>query len=384
MKRVMIVIPYFYPKTGGLENYAYNIAKGLSTDYNWEVTVITSNHTENSYQEEIIEKIKIYRLPSLIKASNTPINPFWSTKIKKIIKKEKPDVINGHTPVPFISDVSARIAKELHIPFVLTYQNDLIKESYLLQKIIDLYYFILGKKTIKEASKIIATSEGYVKQSKYLSPYHKKTIIIPPGISKQKHTTGKKLPLRHEKSDKVLLFVGQMDKTHRHKGVDVLLLAFKKIVKQLPSSKLILVGKGNALDEYKKLSSDLGIQNHIHFTGYVDDSTLQGIYQQADIVVLPSTSDSEGFGMVLLEAYAAKKPVVASRIGGIVNIVQDKKTGLLAEPKSTTDLAKKIMELLQDPVLANKLGETGYKLVTSEYYWEHQVKKTDALFKTLI
>src|SRR3712207_4234978 len=105
--KLMIIAPYFYPKIGGLENYAYNIALGLKKKFKWNIVVVTSNHVEKKYKEEKINGLKIYRLPYLFKLSNTPINPFWYFQIREIIKKENPDVINAHTPVPFISDIAA-------------------------------------------------------------------------------------------------------------------------------------------------------------------------------------------------------------------------------------------------------------------------------------
>ena len=119
--KIMIVAPYFYPKIGGMENYAYNIGKGLKEKYGWEVVVVTSNHEERKYKEEQMDGMKIYRLPFWFKISNTPINPMWLFSIHKIQKEEHPDIINAHSPVPFISDITSLIAGK--IPLVTTYHS---------------------------------------------------------------------------------------------------------------------------------------------------------------------------------------------------------------------------------------------------------------------
>src|SRR5260221_10829938 len=124
--KIVIIIPYFYPTIGGLQNYALHIAKGLQKLQN-KVIIITTNHAEKKYVVETIENLVIYRLPVQFRISNTPLNIQWFSDIENIIQNEKPDIINGHTPVPFISDIAAIIAKKHKIPFVLTYQNDLIK-----------------------------------------------------------------------------------------------------------------------------------------------------------------------------------------------------------------------------------------------------------------
>src|SRR5258706_8385452 len=105
--KLLVVTPYFYPKIGGLENYAYNFCIGLKKRYKWDIVVITSNHKNKKDIVEKINGLKIYRLAPMFKLSNTPVNPFWYLKIKKILKSEKPNFINAHTPVPFIADMAA-------------------------------------------------------------------------------------------------------------------------------------------------------------------------------------------------------------------------------------------------------------------------------------
>src|SRR3989344_6531410 len=176
-KKIMVVTPYFYPKIGGLENYAFNISKGLQK-YGWEVVVITSNHESNTYKEEVIEGMKIYRLPRQFKLSNTPISFKWKNQIKDIIKKEKPSVINTHSPVPFIADIVSRVANKLNIPFILTYHNDLVKDNAFLNLIAKAYYWILGNKTLDLSDKIIATSKYYADISPYLKKRKNKIEIV--------------------------------------------------------------------------------------------------------------------------------------------------------------------------------------------------------------
>src|SRR5438876_7941039 len=101
--KLLVVTPYFYPKIGGLENYAYNFCIGIKNKYKWDIVIVTSNHIEKKDKVEKINGLKIYRLSTLFKISNTPVNPFWFWNIKNIIQKEKPNVINVHTPVPFIA-----------------------------------------------------------------------------------------------------------------------------------------------------------------------------------------------------------------------------------------------------------------------------------------
>src|SRR3989344_5387095 len=136
--KLMVVAPYFYPKIGGMENYAYNISKGLKEKYGWDVVIVTSNHVEKKYKEENLSGMKVYRLPYWFKISNTPINPFWYFELKKIIEKEKPQVINAHTPVPFMVDISALISNK-NILFITYHMGSMLKNKFISDIFIHFY-----------------------------------------------------------------------------------------------------------------------------------------------------------------------------------------------------------------------------------------------------
>ncbi len=384
--KVLMVTPYFYPKTGGTENYALQIAQGLKKTYAWEIVVVTANHIANGEQKVSYKGITIYRLPISYKISNTPVGLHWKNQIDTIIEKEQPDVINGHTPVPFISDIAARVAKKRNIPFVLTYQNDLVKNNPILQFIINNYYFFMGNTTGKIATKIIVSSAYYPTVSPYLKQFANKLSVISPGVAIP--FFDKTIPTRNlynrYKNKKIVLFVGQLDKTHRHKGLHILMKAMREIITTDTTCHLVVIGKGDMIDEYTSLATAVGIHNNIEIITDANNQKLVNYYKLSDVVVLPSINKSEGFGMVLIEANACKKPVIGSRIGGIPYVIQDNKTGLLVNPGDVTDLTKALKKILSNPSLAQKLGENGYKRVLKEFTWDQQVTKTHTLFRSLL
>jgi glycosyltransferase involved in cell wall biosynthesis len=300
--KIVFVTPYFSPKVGGLENYALEIARGLLDDGVHEVAVITSNHYGKFDTVDRVGNIEVHRLGAQFHASNTPVNLGWYSKIKKLLQNLKPDVVNAHTPVPYISDIAVRAAHDLNIPTVLTYQNDLVKDSLLLQGAIHAYYEVLGKRTLELADRIIATTLGYAQQSPYLSPHLEKISIIPPGVHPIQSVT--RLP------EHTVLFVGQLDATHRHKGLEYLIQAVHLLRDDFPSLRLNVIGRGNDVEYYKMVTESLGEQKMIDFLGYVEDSALQQLYANAICLVLPSITKSEGFGMVILEAALQKTPSI--------------------------------------------------------------------------
>ena len=160
--KIMIVTPYFAPKVGGLENYAFNIAKGLQRKGN-DVFIVTSNHFGEGKLEDEIEGLRVIRLAVLFKFSNTPLNPLWYFQLRKIIKIEMPDVINAHAPVPGLADLA--VAASGSVPTILTYHAaTLRKPGSIIFNIVAKFYEIIQRPTFIKATGLIAVSD-YVKQS---------------------------------------------------------------------------------------------------------------------------------------------------------------------------------------------------------------------------
>lgn len=369
--KIMIVTPYFYPKVGGLENYALNIAQGLKQEGH-DVFVVTSNHQEKSYINEVVEGLRVMRLPITFKFSNTPFGLGWYRSIKKIIKEEKPDVINAHTPVPFMADLAIRAAYSIRTPSALTYHNDLAKSSLIGNLLAKLFYLLFSRKTLRIADTIIATSQYYVDNSPYLKKYIDKIQIIPPGVDLNRFnsTVDKNWLKKQFPKKKIVLFVGNLDKTHAHKGMSVLIEAVSIIKKQVPNIHIVAAGKGDAIPSYTSQAKAKGMGENITFSGFVDDDDLPKYYAGADVFVLPSTNESEGFGMVLAEAQACGTPVIGTNVGGIPFALNYGKSGKLVAPNNANELAEAILELLTNKAVSRKLSLTGEAYINDKFGWD--------------
>ena len=369
--KLMIVTPYFYPKVGGLENYAYNLAKGLKEKYDLEIVIVTSNNREKKDSEEDLFGMKIYKLARWFKISNTPINPMWYFQIKNIIKKEKPDVINAHTPVPFISDITARVCN--NIPFIVTYHTGsmILKGKLLKDLLIRFYESLILKVTLKKAKKIICSS-NFVRHS-FLKVYADKTVTVTSGVDINIFKP------KISNFENKILFVGNLKKVEKYKGLEYLLYAINIIKKNIKDVKLTIVGGGDCIIYYKKLCKDIGIEQNVKFEGELYGKNLVKKYQQTNVFVLPSLFDS--CPLVLLEAMACKKPVIGTKIGGIPYVIDNEKNGLLVPPKDSEALAKAIIKILKNSELAKKMGEESYKKVIKNFTWEKQINKTNKILK---
>lgn len=376
--KVCLVAPYFAPARGGGETYTYQTCIHLQEKYGHDVFVITTRHSHGPVHIEDRVGFKTYTLPTNMKVSNTPVGFGWRKKLREIFAIEQPDVINAHTPVPILADIAERARG--HIPFVLTVHNDIEKSTFLGKFISAVYYRVLGNKTFKQSDIIVATSDYYVATSCHLSTQRSKLTIATCGVDTN---------LFHPQScdglvireglggRRIVLFVGSMDATHAHKGLDILIRSIAQLRDRYENILLLAVGKGDAIPKYKKMASEFGLDGHILFPGPVEDSELADFYRLAEVCVLPSTNRSEGLGLVLIEALACQTPVIGTRVGGIPFAILDNVTGLLVEPRDVNALAEAIDRILADSDLATLLSTNGYRYVKEHFTWNASVEETN-------
>ena len=174
---------------------------------------------------------------------------------------------------------------------------------------------------------------------------------------------------------KVILTVGRVVE---RKGIVYLIKALPKILAST-EARLVIVGKGDPSVEEKLRATvnELGLQEHVVFAGKVTEQELISWYRNCDVFCLPAIVDSqgetEGLGVVLLEALNYARPVVASDVGGIPDIIKDGQTGLLCPQQDPDALARTILKLLADPALGETLGKQGHTFVRQEFSWENIV-----------
>jgi glycosyltransferase involved in cell wall biosynthesis len=380
--KVILVAPHFRPRTGGVENYVLHIATQLVI-LGWQVVVVTTGSRE---AEELTTSaaMKVYRLPVGLTFSNTPVGVGWRRRLRQIYQAERPDVINGHTPVPYLADLAERASGS--IPFVLTYHNDLHKEGLIQKAAVRFLHQTIIDRTLRRSAAIIATSDFYVRGSPYLGKYESKIKIVPPGVDLARFhpavVVSDDLATNYA-GRRVVLFVGSMNKSQRHKGLDLLISAFARIHDDSPDASLVVVGRGDAMEAYRAMAAAAGVAADVRFVGYVDDDELPQYYKLATVFAMPSTDRSEGFGMVYAEAGAVGIPVVGARVGGVPSSITHGETGLLVTPRSADELYHALRDLLADQALSRRLGEAGAARAKAELDWRPLAERTSEIFKDL-
>jgi glycosyltransferase involved in cell wall biosynthesis len=360
--KILFITPHFPPSVGGVENYVFNIALIFKHTYNIEVVVVTSNPRGNTQSIEDCSGMKVYRLPVMFRVSNTPIHPLWYFSLKKIIREEKPDILNSHQPVVFIGDMAAFLAGK--IPYVLTYHaGTMRKHTFPIDIIIYLYEKLVLPHTAKKAIKIICASN--VVRNTILQKYASKSTVIHPGVNISVHKPNHEV----KREENRILFVAGRKNMHRMKGLYYLIDAMQ----ELPETKLYIVGeKGDFRDE------------RIISVGIKRGKDLAEEMQKASLVVLPSIAKQEGFPMVLIEAKACQTPVVGTNMGGIPEVISDGIDGFIVPTHDSNALALAIAKILADKALATRMGQCGEAKVREQLTWETCVDKTKEVFESCL
>ena len=221
----------------------------------------------------------------------------------------------------------------------------------------------LEEETAKNATVIVTISQYSLEKIKqFYNVDEAKVRIVPNGVDPEKFK-----PLENQEAAKrqfglgnepCVLFVGSLIP---RKGLPFLVEAAKKIVKEQSETKFLIVGEGPLRNKLANSLEAANLSGNFKFLGNLKDDKLPAVYNCADVFALPSIQ--EGQGIVLLEAQASAKPVVAFDIGGVNEAVRNGETGLLVKRGSTEELADAIMKLLSDKDLREKMGANGRSLL---------------------
>jgi glycosyltransferase involved in cell wall biosynthesis len=173
---------------------------------------------------------------------------------------------------------------------------------------------------------------------------------------------------------RVVLTVARMDASERYKGHDIVLRALLPLVAKIPRLTYVIVGDGDDRPRVERRTRELGLTEHVVFTGQVSDAELAALYNRSEIFVLPARTvidefqpKGEGFGIVFLEAMAFGKPVVGPKYGAPTELIRDGENGLLVEPGDTTSVSEALVNLLTNPEMAREMGQAGSDWVRRHY-----------------
>jgi glycosyltransferase involved in cell wall biosynthesis len=179
-------------------------------------------------------------------------------------------------------------------------------------------------------------------------------------------------------NEKIVLYVGRLV---YEKGIHILINAVPKVLSKV-DAKFVIVGSGYMQPQLSNIVRSMGLEHKVLFTGFLEEQDLLKLQKVSDVSVVPSLF--EPFGIVALEAMAAKSPVVVSDTGGLGEIVQHDVTGVKAYPNNTDSLAWGIIKVLTDRGYAQSLRENAYKVILERYDWDKIAQQTRRLYESVL
>lgn len=294
---------------------------------------------------------------------------FGSLSFIYILKKNKYDVVNINWPFPqgvfgFISKLISPSTK-----LILTFYG----AEFSLAKHIPFGKLFLSL-IIGRADKIVAISNATKREVQALKDVPVEVIPFTSSIIvDQVNSANNK---RRDYKEKRILFVGRLID---RKGISYLIDAMPRILSSMPS-RLDIVGEGPLYDVLDKQIKKSFLDKSVFLHNKISELKLKKFYQDCDVFVLPAIidkwKDTEGLGVVLLEAMSFRKPVIASNVGGIGDIVKDGTTGILVPEKDSLVLSKAIISVFENKNLQEKLANKGYEYVTSKFSWNSIIDRT--------
>ncbi len=242
---------------------------------------------------------------------------------------------------------------------------------------------------LRQADKIIVSSFDYARHSDLAGFYAKhqdKFVALPFGVREKLMPTDNKPELKQAKgipqAEKVILFVGGLDRNHYFKGVEVLLRAVSKLKQSVDWAwRLVVVGDGDLRPAYQQLAAELQINDKVFFVGSQTETDLIKFYQLADVLVLPSIDQSEAFGLVLIEAMACGCPVIASNLPGVRWVVNESQAGKLVQPNDADSLKQALVGILSDDGLHQSLSRQAVNFIRNGLTWPLIGKKLLSIYK---
>jgi glycosyltransferase involved in cell wall biosynthesis len=364
--RLLVWSGFYWPYLGGAE---VNSAKliGALRQRGYEIAVVTSHGDLDLPDQDTHEGVPINRIPFLSAIRNRDPEAFFSARQKaaKLKSSFAPDVIHVNFTDP--TGLFHLLTTAAHpAPFVTAAHSIVNPEG---------ADGTLAVRLFKEAARVVAVSGAVRERVAAIAPDTLNSLsIIYNGLK-----TPALAPAPRPLNPPRLLCLGRLIDA---KGFDVALAAFAGLLSRFPEARLTIAGNGPELTDLKARAHDLGVSDAVDFPGRVSPSQVPELINSSTLVVVPSRRES--FGLVAAEAAQMARPVVASRIDGLVEVVADRETGLLVSMDDAGGFRDAIAGLLENAEMADRMGEMARRRIQEKFSFDQQVDAYDALYRVIL
>jgi len=369
--KILIVTHMLHPEhIGGREKYVVRLAEEWGSAHQVGIVCYTRRYDWSEFEGNVrIHAVRWLPKPSLF----SQIMLVITTVLVTLVYHYQIVYVNSFTAPELAGLLNKMITRK---PYVLAVHNP----SELLSSHLPRFSLYVKKMILLNASHIIAVSKELVRLLlQYAFVPRDKVSNIPPGVDQElfEYPHGSNAPETRSESTAPLIITSR--RLVKEKGIDVLLKAIKTLKDDGFFVRCLIIGTGPESHSLAQLSKELGIKSQVTFTGLITDEELTKLISSADYCVIPSRR--EGTPVALLEYMALGKPVVATRVGGIADVLPDK--GLIVPANKPNILASKIEMLLENEAFAAKVG-TKNRRTAEAYVWSRIAARILGIFRTIV
>ncbi|MCL6592019.1 MAG: glycosyltransferase [Firmicutes bacterium] len=362
MRRILYIIPYL--GMGGTEKHLLDLVRAFSgKDQVW--LLAPPGETLEQFTAELVHYTPFPRLDLKL----IPGLRAFFRGLKKILTEQEIDLIHIHG-APELMWLVRMVCRKVPILFTVHGFHGPLKGW---------DYWVCARFCSHFATRVIAVAEAEAEilKAKGVKPGLVRTILngVPDPL---KRSYNKPEALETLPMDS--LIVGVIARLETTKGVHFLLQAVAALAPKFPKLRVVIVGAGSKGDELRVLAETLGIAGRVIFTGYQPE--IHNFLYYYQILVIPSLH--EALPLVLIEGMAQQKPIIATTVGGIPEVVEDGVNGLLVPPGDIPALASALERLIGDPLMQDRLGKQARKTYEREFTAEHMVAQTEEVYREIL
>ena len=350
---------------GGAERMMVHLAAGLGPEYRSEAALIRDSWLGTALRQRGVPVTML---------RNGPHGSLGTLQdLLRIIRERRVAILHSHEF--YMNTLGLVASRMMGVPLVATVHG---RNYYA-----DRFRRRAAYRLVATLTRMVAVSEDVrLFLAERVGISHRRVTVIPNGV-----------PLNHAPSDEKTSALRESLDLHRHsqvvgtigslypvKGHRYLIDASPQVIARFPYVVFLIVGRGGLRDELEAHARQLGVASHFRFLGHRDD--VSDLLALCDIFVLPSLS--EGMPLALLEAMAAGVPPIATRVGGVSEVAEDGKTGLLVPPQDSDALAERITTLLEDRALAKQIGQSAREMVASRFSIARMVQAYQEVYAQVI
>ena len=353
----------FWPRIGGAEIFSSNLVRSLR-DRGHEVIVVTRRDSDDLPAEDEYKGIPVYRFPFVTALMDRDLDQVMALRrqVSALKRTFAPALVHIHNCGP---------SALFHLETSKAYPTRVVV-TLIVEMVEELGSTELLRRVLLSADWVTCKTATMLEQARQLTPeIGCRSSVIHNGVSIPT-LVPEPLPI----SSPRVLCLGRLDS---QKGFDLAVEAWPSIVACFPHARLVIAGDGPERLSLERRITELGLAQTIELIGWVAPESVPSLMNSATIVIMPSRW--EGFPSVGLQAAVMARPIVATRVGGLPDIVADRQTGSIVDPEDSKALGKAIISFLKHPERAVQMGKAGRQRVQKLFSWEQCVGRYDALYR---